>query len=184
MIEALITLDEKYFLLLNQAGVDFLDPIMLFITHKFSWTPFYTFLIYLIFKQKKKEGFWIILSVVLLITLADQGSVQLFKNVFERLRPCHVLEEFRLVTESCGGQFGFISSHASNSFALAIFLGKMLGNKKWFIGLVIWASLVAYSRIYVGVHYPLDIIGGILWGSFVALVTFNMYQLFREKFVR
>ena len=184
MIDTLLALDEKYFLLINQSGIDFLDPIMLFITYKFSWIPFYAFLIYLIFKQKGKEGFWILLSIAMLITMADQGSVQLFKNIFERLRPCHVLEHVRLVTERCGGQFGFVSSHASNAFALAIFLGKILANKKWFIGLFIWATLVAYSRVYVGVHYPLDILGGMLWGTFVALVMFNMYQLFREKFVR
>ena len=117
MIDTLLALDKKYFLLINQSGIDFLDPIMLFITHKFSWIPFYAFLIYLIFKQKRKEGLWILLSIALLITMADQGSVQLFKNVFERLRPCHVIEQVRLVTERCGGQFGFVSSHASNAFA-------------------------------------------------------------------
>ena len=184
MKDTLIKLDEKYFLLINQSGIDFLDPIMLFITHKFSWIPFYVFLVYLIFKLKGKEGFWILLSITLLITITDQGSVQLFKNVFERLRPCHVLEQVRLVTERCGGQFGFVSSHASNAFALAIFLGKILVNKKWFIGLFIWAALVAYSRVYVGVHYPLDILGGMLWGTFVALMMFNMYHIFREKIVR
>ena len=184
MIDTLIALDEKCFLLINQSGIDFLDPIMLFVTHKFSWIPFYAFLVYFIFKRKGKQGFWILLSIALLITMADQGSVQLFKNVFERLRPCHVLDQVRLVTGRCGGQFGFVSSHASNAFALAIFLGKILANKKWFIGLFIWASLVAYSRLYVGVHYPLDIICGMLWGTFVALVMFNMYQRFSEKFVR
>ena len=141
MIDTLHALDEKYFLLINQSGIDFLDPIMLFITYKFSWIPFSAFLIYLIFKQKGKEGFWILLSIALLITMADQGSVQVFKNVFERLRPCHVLEQVRLVTERCGGQFGFVSSHASNAFALAIFLGKVLENKKWFVGLFICCLL-------------------------------------------
>ena len=97
MIETLLALDEKIFLQLNHAGMYFFDPIMLFITHKFSWIPFYAFLVYLIFKQKGKEGIWILLSIIALITLADQGSVQLFKNVFERLRPCHALDTVRLV---------------------------------------------------------------------------------------
>lgn len=184
MIETLLALDEKYFLQLNHAGIAFFDPIMLFITHKFSWIPFYAFLVYLIFKQKGKEGFWILLSIIALITLADQGSVQLFKNVFERLRPCHALDTVRLVGDRCGGQFGFISSHASNTFALAVFLGNILQKKTLFFGLFIWAALVAYSRIYVGVHYPLDILGGMLWGTFVALVVFNIYSLIREKVIR
>ena len=184
MIETLLALDEKIFLQLNHAGMYFFDPIMLFITHKFSWIPFYAFLVYLIFKQKGKEGIWILLSIIALITLADQGSVQLFKNVFERLRPCHALDTVRLVGDRCGGQFGFISSHASNTFALAVFLGNILQKKPLFFGLFIWAALVAYSRIYVGVHYPSDILGGMLWGTFVALLVFNLYQLIREKVIR
>ena len=100
------------------------------------------------------------------------------------MRPCHALDTVRLVGDRCGGQFGFISSHASNTFALAVFLGNILQKKTLFFGLFIWAALVAYSRIYVGVHYPLDILGGMLWGTFVALVVFNIYRLIREKVIR
>ncbi len=184
MIDALIALDQELFFFVNQRGSEFWDGIMLFTTHKFSWIPLYAFLVYLIIKRKGKESIWVLLSIALLITLADQGSVQLFKNMFERLRPCHFLENVRLVTERCGGQFGFISSHAANSFALAVFIGKALGNRKLFFALFVWAAAVAYSRVYVGVHYPLDILGGMLWGTFVALVVFNMYKLIREKYVR
>ena len=183
MIEALIALDQKLFFLINQGGSQFWDSIMLFTTHKFSWIPFYALLVYFIVKQKGKESIWILLSIGLLITLVDQGSVHLFKNMFERLRPCHFLEDVRLVTERCGGHFGFISSHAANTFALSVFIGKVLGNRKLFIALFVWAAAVAYSRVYVGVHYPLDILGGMLWGTFVALVMFNLYRLFREKHV-
>lgn len=184
MIESLIAIDQKLFFLVNQGGDEFWDSIMLFITHKFSWIPLYLLLVYYIIKQKGKESIWILLSIGLLITLVDQGSVQLFKNHFERLRPCHFLKNVRLVTDGCGGRFGFVSSHAANAFALAVFIGKIIGNRKLFIALFFWATAVAYSRVYVGVHYPLDILCGMLWGTFVALVLFKLYQLFHEKYVQ
>lgn len=184
MIEALIHWDEQWFSLINQSGTSFWDPIMLFITHKFSWIPLYLFLIYLLFMQQGKKAWWTLLAVALVVTCLDQSSVHLFKNHFERLRPCHFLDNVRLVTEGCGGLYGFVSSHATNAFGLAVFFGKLLQKKNAFPLLFLWAAIVAYSRVYVGVHYPLDILGGMLWGTFVALVLFQLYQLLYKKYVR
>ena len=113
----------------------------------------------------------------LLFLIGDQSSVKLFKDVFERLRPCHNPEITDLVHTlygKCGGQYGFVSSHATNSFALAIFSGFLLKSKyKYILPLMLlWAALVSYSRIYVGVHYPADILGGMILGSIVGILVF------------
>lgn len=123
----------------------------------------------------------------LLFLLADQISVQLFKNVFERLRPCHnpeITSMVHIINNHCGGRFGFVSSHAANSFALAIFTGLLLKNHYRFIFpvIVFWAVLVSYSRIYVGVHYPADILGGAILGTAVAFFVFYLMKFMNQRF--
>jgi undecaprenyl-diphosphatase len=108
--------------------------------------------------------------VALLIFMSDQISVHFFKEVFQRLRPCHepdFIGMVHLVKGNCGGQFGFVSSHATNTFALAVFLSFVLGKKfKYFIPLILlWAAVISYSRIYLGVHYPGDVIAGAILGA-------------------
>ncbi len=107
--------------------------------------------------------------------MADYGSVHFFKNTFERLRPCHQLEQVRIVGE-CGGLYSFISSHAANTFAIAFFIGLTLKNIKWFVFLFSWAVIIGYSRIYLGVHFPFDIIGGMFWALFVSLLVYNVFK--------
>ena len=179
MIESILTLDKQLFLLINASGSESLDGVFIFLTRKLSWIPLYLILIGLIIKKHKKSSILILVFIGLLVLLCDQGSVQLFKNIFERLRPCHTLENVRLVTDRCGGQFGFVSSHATNVFGIAIFVGKIL-NKKLFAILFVWAALISYSRVYVGVHYPLDIIGGMVLGTSIALVLFSIYQKIKK----
>lgn len=179
MIESILTLDEQLFLLINGSGSEAWDGFFIFLTNKLSWIPLYLILIGLIIKKYKKSSILILGFIGLLVILCDQGSVQLFKNVFERLRPCHTLDNVRLVTGGCGGQFGFVSSHATNVFGIAIFIGKIL-NKKAFALLFVWAALVSYSRVYVGVHYPLDIVGGMALGTSIALVLLNIYQKIKK----
>jgi undecaprenyl-diphosphatase len=121
-----------------------------------------------------------LLFIALLITLSDQGSVQLFKNVFHRPRPCHATDLQLVVhtVEKCGGPYGFISSHAANSFALAWFISFLLKGYVKRISLIMfgWASLIIYSRVYLGVHYPGDVIAGALYGMLVGWLVQLLYQ--------
>jgi undecaprenyl-diphosphatase len=175
MLEQLMLWDESLFLYLNNLGTTAWDPFWLRMSEVTIWIPLYVSLLALIFWQFHwKSSLWISLFLVLNVVATDQGSVKLFKENFERLRPCreaHLVDQIRLVKGSCGGAYGFVSSHASNTFGLAFFLGLLFRRRTpWlYYGLLIWASLVAYSRIYLGVHYPGDILGGALLGAICGL---------------
>ena len=167
------------FHLVNSMGFEAMDPIMLLISNKFTFIPLYIYLLYLLYKKDSSNFAWTLLAIVLLILFADAGSVHLFKNQFEILRPCHtpiVMQDMRFVKD-CGGQYGFISSHASNAFAIAFFISLMLKSTKAFFWLFNWAALIGLSRIYLGVHFPFDIIGGMFWGLFVSLLVYKLYTL-------
>lgn len=144
-------------------------------------------LFYLAYLKFKWKVFYVGAFLGLLLLVSDQTSVKLFKDVFERLRPCHnpqITDLVHTLHGKCGGQFGFVSSHATNSFALAIFYGFLLKSKYKYIMLLmlLWASLVSYSRIYVGVHYPGDILGGAILGSVVGVLVYGLMKMLNNKF--
>ena len=158
---------------------------MWWMSNKLVWIPVYAYFVYLIIKFYKKKSLIIIVFVALLITLTDQVSVHLFKDVFLRLRPCHdpsMASFVHIVHDKCGGQFSFVSSHAANYFGIALFLILLLRqrvrNITW--PLLLWVAGIGYSRIYLGVHYPGDVIGGALLGSFLGYVMARLCQVFLQ----
>ena len=170
-------LDQQLFLFLNGLHSPFFDQVMYAISGKVIWIPLYlAILIYLGIKYKRKFLI-ILLFIILAATLADQISV-LIKNYVHRLRPCHepALEGLvHLVRGECGGLYSFVSSHATNSFDVAL-LSLLFIRKRWFsITIVLWALVVGYSRIYLGVHYPGDVICGSILG---ALIGWSIYSLY------
>lgn len=185
-MEELIALDQQLFLFLNQMGSKPFDGFWMLMTHKATNISLYLFLAILYFKHTNlKSSLVLLLSVAFLILVTDQVT-NLFKDGFQRLRPCHdptLSEMVRLVKSSCGGLYGYFSGHASNSFALAIFFSFIFGAKyhKLPFLLLIVAFLVAYSRIYIGVHFPLDVLSGMTFGTLVGLLFFRLWRKFIGK---
>ena len=172
-------LDRQAFLFLNSMNSPFWDSVMSAVSGVVIWVPLYVAILIWIGIRYKKKFLLILPFIILAATTADFSSVHLFKNVFHRLRPCHdpsLQGMVHLVDCYCGGLYGFVSSHASNSFNVAI-LSLLVIRKRWFtVFIIIWATVIGYSRIYLGVHYPGDVLCGSLLG---ALIGWSAYKLFR-----
>ena len=184
MIEKILDLDSYLFLYLNNLGSQYYDNFWIFLSRTEANVMFYlVVLIAYIYsinnKKRTKILFHLIIAIAILITISDQTS-NLFKDSFQRLRPCYnelISDSLRLVKDSCGGRYGFFSAHASNSFSLAIFFGLLLrsSNKLLILLFAIYAFLISYSRIYLGVHYPIDILVGTIFGTINAIVLHKIY---------
>ena len=168
MVESIKSLDERLFLLINGLHIDWMDPIMYQMSNKLFWLPLYLFLLYLIQRRYGWKNFaWFTLLVALTILFCDQISSTFLKQYFARYRPCNNLEIGPLVHkvyDRCGGGFSFVSGHATNYFGLSLLTALFLKNRWASILLLFWAALIAYSRVYLGVHYPADVSCGALLG--------------------
>jgi len=171
MLETLKQYDTELFLFLNNLHTSFFDEVFVVATQRFTWIPFYAMLLFFAWKKYGNSVWKYLIAIALLIICADQLSV-FIKNYVQRYRPCHNLtlqNIVHLVNGECGGQFGFISSHATNSMALTVFTYLTIFSKnRLMMGIMIFYTLfVSYSRIYLGMHYPLDIVCGFFVGTLV-----------------
>lgn len=186
-INTLVHFDQELFLRLNGVHVSWLDNVMYWVTYKFTWIPMYLVLILLTVKAEGKKSVAILITVLVAVIIADKITSGLMKPYFARYRPCHEPLLAGLVHEvgGCGGSFGFASSHASTSFAVAMVWFTLLKDKVKYMWLILlWAALYSYSRVYVGVHYPGDILVGALVGILAAMACVRLYFIFLIKYYR
>ncbi len=168
----MLEFDEYLFHLVNTGCQHpFLDWSMPLLRNKYIWLPFYAFIVSFLLLNFSRKGLVAVLILVLVVAVADNVSSELVKKSVQRLRPCKVLDpqcDMRLLVP-CGSGFSFPSSHATNHFAVATYLMLALGGLfrwvKW--PLMLWAASIAFAQVYVGVHYPLDVVGGALLGILV-----------------
>lgn len=161
--------EKSLFLLLQGSPYHTLNQFMIFISSFTPWLPIAGLLLFFVYQQQSRRNFFIVVGyVLLLMALSDSSTSYFFKNLFSRLRPCHMPELKDSIIQfgqHCGGKNGFFSSHAANSFALGSFLMAFGVVPKWLKSIVwIFLFLIAYSRVFLGVHLPLDVIVGAIWG--------------------
>ena len=187
MIEEILKYDTELFLFLNNLGNATWDGLWLFITEKTSSIPLYAILLYLVYRKLGWKGTLIVvLCAAAMIAVTDQVSYQ-FKHGIQRPRPCRLeeLKEFmRFIAERCG-RYGYFSGHASSSMATAVFLGLILKKTYRYIPflLLFWAVVIGYSRVYLGVHYPLDIVTGMFFGGIVGGLFYRLQKGLQKKFM-
>lgn len=184
MLEKILSLDVKLFVFLNGLGSETFDGLWLFITKQSNWIPLFLLLLYVIYtKLGVKQTLYLLLFIAVLVTITDQ-TTNLFKNGLQRLRPCNNLEInsfIRIVKIS--HSFSFFSGHAANSMAVATFVYFNFKDKIKFFGfLFLWPLIFAYSRIYLGLHYPVDILTGYLFGFTFGFLMFKVYKIAQKKY--
>ena len=178
MLDELIKFDVTLFWVINSLNSPWVDQVMLFCSGKWSWLPLYMLLAWWLYQNTGPKAITLILFALLGLGMTDAISSHLIKPFFERLRPCHVEDFARYIhtPDGCGGMYGFVSSHAANTFGLAFFLYFQLRKAfpaiRW---LFAWATLVSYSRIYIGAHYPADIAGGAVLAFITSLICYWLY---------
>ncbi len=175
MIETLIDIDKQLFHVINEGMANpVLDAICPILRNKLTWIPAYIIIAYLFFRTYGLKAITLAAMAVVTIVLCDQISASLIKPYFHRLRPCNeVLMQARALVP-CGGGYSFVSSHAANHFGLATFIAFVVPpwqHKRWAAIVFPWAILVAFSQVYVGVHYPADVFAGAVLGILIGLLT-------------
>ncbi len=184
-INKLLPFERDIFLALNGSDSLFWDNAMWTYTGLVTWIPMVLMILYIAFRnQQLKEGMLVLVSIILVLLLSSLVSASFFKPFFKRYRPSHHPDYKHLVAivnDFRGGDYGFISGHATNSFGFAFFLSLLFRNQIVTISMILWATLNSYSRIYLGVHFISDILAGFVMGALVGLLVYNIYVRIRAS---
>ena len=188
MFESLKQIDTSLFLFLNGHHTPFWDVVMWRASDKFIWIPLYAFVLgQLVIRNRGRVGL-LLLTIVLLVVISDQAT-NIAKFLFERPRPSHepaLQGMVHLLYDYTGGSYSFYSAHASSSFAVAVFVIRLAGrNMKWLVPvMLLYALLVSYSRIYLGVHYPGDVLVGAIIGLFIGYMMSRFFNFAVQRWAR
>ena len=185
MIEFLLELDRNLLLIINGWHTPWLDPVTVILTNGLNWLPLFLVITGLIIYKFRWQSIIMLLFIALVIFFTDRISAGLLKPWIGRLRPSHepgLADLLHLINGYKGGLYGFVSSHAANAFGVATFLWLVFRNHiKWIWLMFIWATIFSYTRIYLGVHYPLDILGGGVLGAIIGLLVYKAGRLLPKK---
>ncbi|MBP5678093.1 MAG: phosphatase PAP2 family protein [Bacteroidales bacterium] len=186
MIDTLKQLDTELFRWVNSHHCTVADWVLWVSSQHWFWAIVLVLFLLLVTLRVEPRRWWIaVVGVTLCFLLADQGSVHLFKETVQRLRPCHVLDDVRMFHTHCGGRYGFVSSHAANAFAILTFLWLRYRKKGVNLGLALmalWAVTTCYSRAYLGKHFPGDLVCGALFGIVIGLIVWTIINFAEKKF--
>lgn len=181
-LTSIIELDKILFHYINyQWQNELFDIILPILRDKKFWIPVYGLIIVFFALERRKRAVLPILFLILTVSVTDTVSAKLVKESVQRVRPCKAeLELEKRVLVRCGSGYSFTSNHAANHFALSIFLVFLLRHEKRWIrwAIILWAALISYSQVYVGVHYPVDVLSGGILGTIIALIMYRIYRVF------
>lgn len=184
MLEKIKEIDVNLFVYLNGLGSEAYDKLWLIVTDQLNWTPLFLAMFYLIYKKiGGKQLLYLILFIAVLIAFTDQ-TTNFVKNTVQRLRPCNdpeINSFIRIVRFR--SSFSFFSGHAANTMAVATFLFLVLKRNFKYLGfLFLWPLIFAYSRIYLGLHYPGDILSGYFFGAVFGSLLYLLYRKLKPKY--
>lgn len=190
---SILAADRAAFLAINGAHAPWADGLCWYASRLELWIPLYILFLMLLQRRWGWRGLaWAVPVITLMVLCTDSGSVMLFKNTVQRLRPSHAPDLqglVHLVRDEQGqlyrgGLYGFVSSHAANHFGIAAFMvGILQGRPRWSpVLLFTWAVLIAFSRVYLGVHYPGDVLVGGIYGAFIGLLAYRLFLALHQRF--